>query len=118
MADLTSSVAVFLLAAELCSTAGLASPTDSFAARRLVLVDLNGDGYPDLAVANGDLNGVAVLFGRGNGTFGDPAYFGTSRWPGAIVAGDFNKDRLPDLATANHTAASGVTILINQTWSR
>ena len=34
--------------------------------------DLNGDGKPDLAVANLGNNTVSVLLNNGNGTFADP----------------------------------------------
>ncbi len=35
----------------------------------MVTADLDGDGKPDLAVANQAGASVSVLFGRGNGTF-------------------------------------------------
>jgi hypothetical protein len=73
--------------------------------------DFNGDGYPDLAVANSDDGTVSVLLGNGNGTFqtqevynipvsnSEPA--GTVALPSALKVGDFNGDGIPDLAVAS-----------------
>ena len=36
--------------------------------------DLNGDGWPDLGVANAAGDDVSVLLNDGDGTFGPPAY--------------------------------------------
>lgn len=38
--------------------------------------DLNGDGKPDLAVANSVSNTVSVLLGAGNGSFAPQVAFG------------------------------------------
>ncbi len=66
--------------------------------------DFNGDGIPDLAVANTDdsLHSVSILLGLGNGTFSAPinSQFG-DYYPSAIITGDFNGDGLLDVATAN-----------------
>ena len=63
------------------------------AASRLVGGDFNGDGIPDLAIANYGGSSVTVLLGVGDGTFTavspSPA---TGSGPFAIVAGDFNND--------------------------
>ena len=64
--------------------------------------DFNGDGIPDLAVTNsGDT--LSVLLGKGDGTFGALAEFGTRGDPVSVAVGDFNGDGIPDLAVANHT---------------
>jgi len=71
--------------------------------------DLNGDGKPDLAVANGGAypwfgNTVSILLGNGNGTFAGDAQFGTGRNPRSVAIGDLNGDGKPDLVTANSGA--------------
>jgi hypothetical protein len=70
----------------------------------VVAADLNGDGRPDLAVANGDSNDVTVLLGNGAGGFsatpGSPVE--VRRAPGALVAADLNGDGSPDLTVANN----------------
>jgi hypothetical protein len=84
-----------------------------------VVADLDGDGKLDLVAVN--LNGfgkdVVVLLGNGDGTFGAPAYFGSSNTlrpeAQAAVIGDFNGDGKPDLAVANF-ADDNVGILLNQ----
>jgi hypothetical protein len=68
--------------------------------------DLNGDGRPDLAVANADSGSfqkstVSVLLNQGGGTFGAAVGYAVGLDPQAVVAGDFNGDGRPDLAVAN-----------------
>lgn len=71
----------------------------------VVVADFNGDGKPDLAVADsGDPElpgGVFLLLGNGNGTFGSPdfapAYIG-GEFPESLALGDFNGDGKVDLA--------------------
>ena len=75
--------------------------------------DLNGDGRPDLAVANQDSNDVTVLIGDGAGGFsaapGSPVEVG--RAPSSVVAADLNGDGRPDLAVANDTSKD-VSVLL------
>ncbi|MFZ1915947.1 MAG: FG-GAP-like repeat-containing protein [Terriglobales bacterium] len=81
--------------------------------------DFNGDGIPDLAIANYYDDTVTILLGNNNGqgqgagTFtpatGSPVPTGAG--PFAIVAGDFNNDGKLDLATANFYANT-VTFLL------
>src|SRR6266705_1656855 len=73
--------------------------------------DLNGDGKPDLAVANSYSGTVSVLLGNGNGSFGAHTDFGTGSNPMSVVIGDLNSDGTPDLATANYHS-SMVSVLL------
>jgi uncharacterized membrane protein len=74
--------------------------------------DFNGDGIPDLVVANQSSNTVTILLGNGDGTFKATAaspQTGTS--PYAVAVGDFNNDGKADLAVANLNSNS-LTILL------
>ncbi|HKM48788.1 MAG TPA: VCBS repeat-containing protein [Terriglobales bacterium] len=75
--------------------------------------DFNGDGVPDLAIANYYDHTVTILLGNGDGTFTPvpPPLPATGDGPFAIVAGDFNNDGILDLATANFHDNT-VTILL------
>ena len=63
--------------------------------------DLNGDGDPDLAVANMDSNNVSVLLGNGDGSFLSAVNYGAGDGPSSVAIGDLNGDANPDLAVAN-----------------
>jgi len=72
--------------------------------------DFNGDGRADL-VAGGN-QGMAILLGRGDGTFLKPVSFGASRRgsaPSYCAAADFNGDGAVDVLLA----AIGVSVLLN-----
>ena len=74
----------------------LASPL-----RSVAVADFNGDGKPDLVVANENDNTVSILLNRGNGTFQNQVAYDTGPAPASVVAADFNGDGKPDLAVAN-----------------
>ncbi len=62
--------------------------------------DFNGDGVPDLAVANSGGSTVSILLGKGDGTFQAAAALSTGATPRSIAVGDFNRDGHMDLAVA------------------
>ena len=65
--------------------------------------DLNGDGRPDLAVANSTAsNNVGVLLGQSGGTFAPAVTYSSGGIePASVAIGDLNGDGRPDLAVAN-----------------
>ncbi|HYA18576.1 MAG TPA: FG-GAP-like repeat-containing protein [Bryobacteraceae bacterium] len=77
--------------------------------------DFNGDGNPDLAIANYGSNNITVLLGNGSGGFtaaaGSP--FSAGNEPSWIVVGDFNGDGKPDIATANYGSSNATVLLGN-----
>lgn len=75
----------------------------------VVVADVNGDGIPDLIVANGcdvstncNYGSVAVLLGNGDGTF-QPAVTYSSGGDDAtsVTVADINQDGKPDLVVSN-----------------
>ncbi|PYV00917.1 MAG: hypothetical protein DMG26_14635, partial [Acidobacteria bacterium] len=79
----------------------------------LAAADFNGDGKPDLAVANFTDNTVSILLGKPEGTFVRQVVYPTGNAPKALVAADFNGDGKLDLATVNNSNGAGsVSILV------
>jgi hypothetical protein len=66
-----------------------------------VVADFNGDGKPDVAVANAFTNTLSVLLNHGDGTFGTNVNYFTGTNPQQIAVGDFNNDGKRDLIVAN-----------------
>jgi hypothetical protein len=83
----------------------------------VVLADVNGDGIPDLIVANSGSNNVLVYLGEGHGTFGPELNGGrgffTGTSPTGITVTDINGDGRGDLVVANE-GSNDVTILFGQ----
>jgi hypothetical protein len=75
--------------------------------------DLNGDGIPDLVVANLNSGTVSVLLGNGDGTFQRAESYAAGSGPDSVVVGDFNGDGKLDIAVANGFYSHGtVSILL------
>jgi hypothetical protein len=80
----------------------------------LVAGDFNGDGRPDLAVANHGFagspntlgNGVSVLLCNTNGTFQSAVAYPGGVGPTHLVSADLNRDGKLDLVTANSESNS------------
>lgn len=99
-----------------------------YAAWSIAVADVNGDGKPDLLVANqctGNVtsctnsNGsIGVLLNNGNGTFGSmTTYASGGLYTKFIVAADINGDAKPDLLVVNPAqlpdARGSVGVLLN-----
>lgn len=73
----------------------------------VVVADFNGDGRPDIAVADygnpstGDNGGISILLGNGDGTFQAAILINAGKNPNAIAVGDFNNDGHEDLIVSN-----------------
>ena len=84
------------------------------ASKAVAIGDFNGDGKPDLAVANngdatpGDDGNVSILFGNGDGTFQPAKNVSGGKNPSTIATADFNRDRKADLVLID---SSGVGVL-------
>ena len=73
--------------------------------------DFSRDGKLDIAVASypQTTNGISVLLGNGDGTFGAPSYYSAGTNPGSVATADFRGNGLLDLVVA---AASGIDVLL------
>ena len=74
--------------------------------------DLNGDGKPDLAVANAFGYAVSVLLGNGDGSFRARVDYEAGIGPHSVAIGDLNSDGKPDLAVANALSSAHATVSV------
>jgi LPXTG-site transpeptidase (sortase) family protein len=111
------------------STSGIIIP-GSFAAKvdygtgaspvSVAIGDLDGDGKPDLAVANEGSDTISVLRNTSiSGSISFPAKvdFTTQSYPYGIAIGDLDEDGNPDLAVANNNSSGSVSVLRNKSMS-
>src|SRR5262245_26650517 len=80
--------------------------------RSVAAADFNGDGRPDLAVANADTSSVTVLLKVGRGTPAILNTYAVGLFPLSIVTGDFTGDGKPDIISANDSSAT-ISLLRN-----
>lgn len=82
-----------------CFRPSFAPVIRSYAANAVDMVstDFDGDGIPDLVIANA--SGIGFMRGSGTGSFAPPVLY-ASAGSNSIATADFNGDGLPDVATA------------------
>ncbi len=86
----------------------------------LAVVDVNGDGKPDIITANYNFNpdsttygSVSVLLGNGDGTFQPQRTFAVSSPGYTLAVADVNGDGKPDIITVNHGSPTVGVLLGN-----
>jgi type II secretory pathway component GspD/PulD (secretin) len=79
----------------------------------LALADFNGDGHPDIAVANQADNTISIFLGAGDGTFPTRTDISVGNSPSGIAVGDFNDDNNIDIAVTN-SGDNTVSILLGK----
>ena len=79
----------------------------------MVTGDFNGDGKPDLAIANGGSSSISVFLGKGDSTFLPPTTYSVPSGCalGYLTTADFNRDRKLDLMAACTTGTSLLVFL-------
>jgi hypothetical protein len=84
--------------------------------RFIAVGDFNGDGKPDLAVANGgdypSTNGkIAILLGNGDGAFQPAVNYPAGFFPRSLAVADLNKDGHLDLVVADSYSTNVLVLL-------
>jgi uncharacterized protein (TIGR03437 family) len=84
-------------------------------AATVATADFNGDGKPDLAVvwSGTATSGVAILLGKGDGTFASEVSYPTGTYSSDATIADFNGDGKLDLAVVGEGPGS-LTILLGK----
>ncbi len=86
---------------------GSGIPGEDFDTVSVAVADVNGDGKPDLVVANVESNTVSVLLNNGSGGFGGQTQFNVGPSPVAVAVADVNGDGNPDILVANTGDVNG-----------
>jgi len=121
-------ISVFInTTAHLATTPTFAAPVDfptgtgttTTAPRSVTTADINGDGKPDVIVANKGDNTVTVLLNNTATNASTPSFltrqsFASGSNPSSVVADDLNGDGKPDLVVAN-PFDNTVSVLLNTT---
>ncbi len=91
----------------------------------VAIADFDGDGKPDIAVANSDLNANSVSVLRNTASvgsitgssFASKVDFSTGSGPFSVAIGDMDGDGKPDLVVANNNSAPATISVLHNTAS-
>jgi hypothetical protein len=97
------------------STRGEYSDSRYLTAGSMASADFDGDGHPDLVLADVVLRFALLMLNRGDGTFDPPVEYGVcgylSNWPVALLAENLAGSARPDLVVVQ--SAGTITFLPN-----
>jgi hypothetical protein len=79
----------------------------------ILIDDINGDGHPDVLIANATSGDISLLRGVGDGTFAQSQVFRTGDGASYLATGDLDGDGNKDVAVTNDGATT-VSVLLNQ----
>jgi hypothetical protein len=83
----------------------------------IVMTDFDGDGKLDLVYNNYEYGTVAIMYGKGDGTFYNPVEFAASQYDWEFTIADVNNDGAADVVVSNYEAG-GATVLLNNSGSK
>ncbi len=104
----TASIGVLSFALKVDFTSGIHP-------KSVTIGDIDGDGKPDLVIANDSSNSVSVLRNTGSSgfiNFAPKVDFATGSFPSSVAIGDIDGDEKPDLAIPNDSSNT-VSVLRN-----
>ena len=81
---------------------------------QVAIGDLNGDGKPDIVVANPSLNNIGIFLNAGGGALGPGAFLAMSGRPDSVFLADINADGHLDiiLVTVDSSAVGHLQIML------
>ncbi|HZR28001.1 MAG TPA: FG-GAP-like repeat-containing protein [Terriglobales bacterium] len=88
------------------------SGLEAFTSNSMAVADFNKDGNLDLVIASDNTNSVAVLLGKGDGTFPAQVNYAVGTQPFGVAAGDLGNGS-PDIVVGNSNG-SNISVLVNK----
>src|SRR5713226_5352109 len=88
------------------------SGLEAFTSNSLAVADFNKDGNLDLVIASDNTNSVAVLLGKGDGTFPTQVNYPAGTTPFGVAAGDLGNGS-PDIVVGD-SGGGTISVLVNK----
>lgn len=96
------------------SQAAYVSVPNNSAARFVIEMDFNNDGWQDIAATVQSIPTASVIiYLNNNGVFSQSMGFSVNPYPGVMAASDLNNDNLQDLVIASSSTANTISVFKN-----